>query len=136
MNWRIRENEGVYIFFEPFGVLWHDISKNILPIPSRAWLQILHIMIVLSHLLKFFLLGVSSQWVVFFIIPQKSYSYIKLLWINELFITRQNELLTGTQFVDYGTPTKFSAICEILTSDWLEDVIQSAAYVTIKCRER
>ena len=51
--------------------------------------------------------------------------------------SRQNELLTGTQFFDYALLQCFNAICEILTSDWLDDVIQSkAAYVTIKCKER
>ena len=51
--------------------------------------------------------------------------------------TPQNKLVTGSKFFDYFISTTFSAFWEILTSDWLDDVIQSTApYVTIKCEER
>ena len=46
--------------------------------------------------------------------------------------SRQNELLTVNSFLTIALLQCFNAICEILTSDWLDDVIQSkAAYVTI-----
>ena len=68
-----------------------------------------------------------------FIIPQKSFSYIKLLSksfsyikllsINELIhqFFRQNELLTG---ITIALLRRFNAFYEILTFDWLDDVIQ------------
>ena len=50
-----------------------------------------------------------------------------------------NELLTDLQFFSFTIALLqcFSAFYEILTSDWLDDVIQSTAqYVTIQCKER
>ena len=39
MNWRKRENDGVYLFFLTLRRLkiWHDSSKNILPLTRHGW---------------------------------------------------------------------------------------------------
>ena len=48
----------------------------------------------------------------------------------------KNELINSWYFFNIALLQRFSAFCEILISDWLDDFIQSAApYVTVKCRE-
>ena len=57
--------------------------------------------------------------------------------MNYSTIYPENKLLTGLYFFTIALLRRFSAFCEILISDWLDDVIQSTAlYVTIKCKER
>ena len=56
--------------------------------------------------------------------------------MNYSILYSENELLTGWQFFYYCNPTLLRAFCEMLTSDWLDDVIHSAApYFLIKYSE-
>lgn len=49
----------------------------------------------------------------------------------------ENELLAGLNFCTFVLLRRFSVFYEILTSAWLDHVIQSAApNVKIKCEER
>ena len=61
MNWRNSENDGVYLFFHPFGFLKFGMIVVKQFANYETWLEILHI----TH---FFFLGISSEWVVFYLV--------------------------------------------------------------------